>query len=201
MAVTIRAVLFDADGVVQWPAPLFVERFEELGGPGFFNASLDLEKQALTGKVDFKPMLAGLLTEFGSTATADEIFEVWYDIDVLDDALALVDEVRGRGVITALATNQQSYRGGYMQRKLGLERHFDATFYSYEVGLAKPDPAYFVHCCAALGVTPGEALFIDDLMENVEGAREAGLHAEFKDRFLGADKLARILTGYGLIAS
>ena len=31
--------------------------------------------------------------------------------------------------------------------------------------------------CAALGAAPEECVFLDDLAGNVEGAREAGLHA------------------------
>jgi putative hydrolase of the HAD superfamily len=48
---------------------------------------------------------------------------------------------------------------------------------SAQFRLAKPDPAIFQHCLAALGATPDQALFIDDKRENADGARRAGLHA------------------------
>lgn len=48
---------------------------------------------------------------------------------------------------------------------------------SAQFRLAKPDPAIFQRCLAALGATPDQALFIDDKRENADGARRAGLHA------------------------
>lgn len=51
------------------------------------------------------------------------------------------------------------------------------VFCSAQFRLAKPDPAIFVHCLAALGATPAQAVFIDDKRENAEGARRAGLRA------------------------
>jgi putative hydrolase of the HAD superfamily len=51
------------------------------------------------------------------------------------------------------------------------------VFCSAQFGVAKPDPAIFRACLAALGATPAETLFIDDKRENAEGARQAGLRA------------------------
>ncbi|QLP96401.1 MAG: HAD-IA family hydrolase [Rhodoblastus sp.] len=46
---------------------------------------------------------------------------------------------------------------------------------SAQFGLRKPDPAIFAAACARIGVAPGRTLFVDDLAENVAGARAAGL--------------------------
>jgi epoxide hydrolase-like predicted phosphatase len=54
---------------------------------------------------------------------------------------------------------------------------FDLTIFSYEVKLRKPDPRIYRLICDRLAVRPEEAIFIDDLAVNVEGARLAGLHA------------------------
>lgn len=51
------------------------------------------------------------------------------------------------------------------------------VFCSAQFGVAKPDPAIFHACLAAIDATPGEAVFIDDKRENAEGARQAGLRA------------------------
>jgi hypothetical protein len=42
---------------------------------------------------------------------------------------------------------------------LGLLPGLDAYVLSYEVGLAKPDPAIFQRVCDALGCAPGEVMF------------------------------------------
>ena len=42
----------------------------------------------------------------------------------------------------------------------------------------KPEREIYEYSIAGVGVAPGEALFLDDKTENVEGARSAGLEAE-----------------------
>lgn len=44
-----------------------------------------------------------------------------------------------------------------------------------------------------LGISPEEALFVDDLLENVEGAKSAGLHAI---QFEGFDAFRAALAVY-----
>ena len=53
--------------------------------------------------------------------------------------------------------------------------HFDKLVLSYEVGHIKPSTAFYLACAEAAGADPGDCVFIDDLPENVEGARAAGL--------------------------
>jgi FMN phosphatase YigB (HAD superfamily) len=54
---------------------------------------------------------------------------------------------------------------------------FQQHTWSYELGLSKPDAAIYAHTIEKLRVTADQALFIDDLVENVRGAEAAGLHA------------------------
>jgi epoxide hydrolase-like predicted phosphatase len=63
------------------------------------------------------------------------------------------------------------------QAAYGFEDMCDALVYSHEVGCMKPDPAIYRIACDRLGVAPEEALLLDDLQANVEGARAAGMQA------------------------
>lgn len=189
----IEVLLLDADGVVQTPRTGWLERMHDLGGPGFVEEAFAVEKTTLTGEIDLKPLLEGILRRRGSSAAAEEILEIWYDIVPDPEVLALVDRVRAAGVRCVLATNQQSYRGGFMQRALGYQEHFDDAFYSCDMGLAKPDPAYFTHIVRRLDLTPERALFVDDVPANVAGAREAGLHADHHPWHADAGELTELL--------
>ncbi|HQZ00998.1 MAG TPA: HAD family phosphatase [Propionicimonas sp.] len=171
----IRALLMDADGVVQYPRSGWLTEFARLGGPGFAEEAFRREMTTLTGEVDLREVLTEILERRGRECTADDLIELWCRIDVDDFMLRLVDRVRAAGVVTALATNQQSYRGAHIKANLPYDSHFDHQFFSYEVGLAKPDPAFFRHIIETLGIQPHEAVFVDDMEVNVRGAQEAGL--------------------------
>jgi len=66
---------------------------------------------------------------------------------------------------------------------IGLAHHFQASVAAREFGRAKPDPGIFLAGCAALGVEPGETLYVgDDLLLDVQGAQRAGLRAAWMNR-------------------
>jgi len=52
---------------------------------------------------------------------------------------------------------------------------FDEVVDSCVVGMRKPDAAIYLHACERLDVAPSEAVFLDDLEINVEGARAVGM--------------------------
>ena len=55
---------------------------------------------------------------------------------------------------------------------------FDAEVFSNAVGLAKPDPRIYLHCCELLGVKPHEAVFVGDgANDELAGARRVGMEA------------------------
>ena len=52
---------------------------------------------------------------------------------------------------------------------------FDAVELSSDIGMTKPNPDIFALTALKLGVLPEECIMIDDLLVNVEGARQAGM--------------------------
>jgi putative hydrolase of the HAD superfamily len=54
---------------------------------------------------------------------------------------------------------------------------FEKVFVSSQMALRKPSREAFEHVAREIGVAPGAILFFDDMLENVEGARAAGLQA------------------------
>jgi putative hydrolase of the HAD superfamily len=55
--------------------------------------------------------------------------------------------------------------------------HFREVFLSSTIGLRKPDADAYDHVVKAIGVPAARIVFFDDLMENIEGARDRGLKA------------------------
>lgn len=59
----------------------------------------------------------------------------------------------------------------------GLLKLFDAAVISTQVGALKPDPRMYNAICDALKAEPGDCLFVDDRICNLEGAVNAGMKA------------------------
>ncbi len=173
-----KAVLFDADGVIQYPRTGWLVEMARLGGLGFVQEIFALEKTTLTGEVDLRELMEESLRRRERSCSPEDILRIWHDIKPDELMLDLVRRVRQAGATTVLATNQQSYRGSHMKRTMDYDDYFDAAFYSFDIGLRKPDPAFFHHILDHLGLAPEEVVFVDDMPENVTGARSVGIRAE-----------------------
>ena len=198
----IGHVLFDADGVLQelpggWRErvrPYLGERAEE-----FLELTWREEWPCLEGAVDYLPMLARHLDLFGVAVPAERFFhDVWCDLRVDERSVALVGALRAQGLGVHLATNQEMHRTAYMRDALGYDRLFERSFYSWQVGHAKPSPHFFEVVLERLGASGAEVLFIDDTAENVDAARRAGLRAEHWSLDLGHERLVAALVAHGL---
>lgn len=58
-----------------------------------------------------------------------------------------------------------------------LDAHFDTIVASGDEGFVKPQPEIYHIAATRLGVEPHECLFIDDIAEFCEGARQVGMQA------------------------
>jgi putative hydrolase of the HAD superfamily len=178
------AVLWDADGVLQ----RVPQGSEESMRPavegllddvdGFLAEAVRAERPALTGDVRWVDVLPGLLERWGIGNAHDDVLRTWLTIEEAPGTHDLVRALRAAGVRCYLATNQDERRGRLMHEQLGYGDLLDGAFYSYELGLAKPDPAYFTAVADRLGVASERLLLLDDNAANVAGARSAGLDAE-----------------------
>ncbi|MGW6197797.1 HAD family hydrolase [Kribbella sp. NPDC055110] len=197
----ISAVLFDADGVVQHSSRDWWTRLTSLvptDGDAFVAELMAAEKPALVGKVDFRDALADVLRRWNSPASVDEALEPWSWFVAEPEVITLIQSLRSAGVGCHLATNQQAYRRAIMQDERGYGAWFDRTFYSCDVGLAKPDPAYFRAILSVLDLPASSVLFIDDNVANVQGALSVGLRAEVYDLSSGVPALVELLRRHDL---
>ncbi len=199
----ISAVLFDADGVIQrstidWWSRL--TSFVPAGqGEEFVADLMAAERPSLVGKGDFRDAVAEVLRRWGSSVSLEDALEPWTWFAAEPAVLELIQALRADGIGCHLATNQQAYRRAIMQDERGYGEWFDQTFYSCDLGLAKPDPAYFRAILGAIELPASSVLFIDDNESNVAGALSVGLQAEVYDLALGTDALVDLLRRYDLL--
>jgi putative hydrolase of the HAD superfamily len=204
MAGSIKAVLFDADGVVQTSNPV-IEAVAELcawdvtAAEAFLHEVWRREEElgCLVGAGELLPELAALLLERDASLEAAAFYAdlLAATIAPAHHVLALVDELRATGVFCALATNQERTRLRFMTDTLGYIRRFDRIFGSCEMGVRKPTAEYFEAIVRELPMAPHEVLFLDDHAPNVDSARTVGLRAEV---VVSVDEVADHLKQYGL---
>ena len=60
---------------------------------------------------------------------------------------------------------------------LGLGEYIDSYTCSKEVGVMKPDPEIYLTAINKLGLKPEECIYVDDYLEEVEGALKLGFTA------------------------
>jgi HAD superfamily hydrolase (TIGR01509 family) len=169
-ALRIRAVLFDACGVVLHRSTEPHTPYDDLLwteiGAGI--PSLEAVSQRLAERVGCSPEQAlALVRQFIAQWRADE------------DIVALIQRLHRRFRI-GMVTNAE--RGTRFLRvhqfaAYGLDSLFDVIVISAEEGTAKPDPGLYRVAARRLGVPCRHCLFIDDRIDNVMGALDVGMAA------------------------
>lgn len=112
---------------------------------------------------------------------------VWMSIySINESGMALVRECMVEKVPIYILSNLAEYNKEAIEMKYNyFFKLFNGSFFSYELSLLKPDPEIFLSVCSTIKTSPENCIFIDDLPENVHGARSIGMRAiQFKsDRY------------------
>lgn len=149
-----------------------------------------------TGQVAPKDFVA----EFGRTleiqTTYDEFCDLWSSIFLSETLIpeAWIESF-ARSYTLVLLSNTNAIHFEMIRDNYPLLRHFRHLVLSHEVGAKKPDARIYREAIAKAGCAPGECFFADDILLNVEGAREQGMDAI---QFISAEQLAHELRARGV---
>lgn len=93
------------------------------------------------------------------------------------DTLSTLQALRQRGYPLGVVSNCTS-QTGHVIRAHEADLRFDALALSFELGVAKPDPAIFQAACDKLGVAPSDCVFVADGADGeLDTARSLGMFA------------------------
>lgn len=191
MSDSIRNVIFDFGGVlfeIDYDLPALA--FDQLGFPGFRDLYTQASQNPMfdlleTGKVSNEEFMA-FLHAFVPGATRDQVAHAWNVIllHIMPEEVATVQRVRNAGYRTFLLSNTNAIHVEAFEKMIAerMDMHafksaFEVIYYSNVLGWKKPHPETFLHVCRLNDLVPAETLFIDDSLQHVQGAREAGMHA------------------------
>ena len=180
----IKTVIFDLGGVLvrtENPEPRrrlaeeFDMTYDDLSALVYGCESAEL---ATRGAITAEEHKKTVLEELGlPTGTFSEFSDKFWAGDSLDRHL--VDFIEGlKGDYqTALLSNAWDDLRPLLVNLWKIDGVFDRIFISAELKLAKPDPAIYQFVINELNQDPGELVFVDDFIENIDAAREAGINA------------------------
>jgi epoxide hydrolase-like predicted phosphatase len=123
---------------------------------------------------EFEAWLAGELME-GAARSLDSVGlkqRIFSGMQPDGRMVEVVGRLRRAGLKTALLSNSWGATGYERERFPDL---FDDVIISAEVGMRKPEAAIYLFAAQRLGVDPADCVFVDDLEQNVEGARAVGM--------------------------
>ena len=189
IVVTLRAVVFDIGGVLEhtprtgwqrrWARRLglsesaFAQRLSPFWSLGDIGA-LDLSE------VERRTAQALALDD---RALRELMDDMWHEyLGALNAELAAYFASLRPRYRTGILSNSFVGAREREQAAYGFAEMCDAVVYSHEEGSRKPQPAFYRVVCERLGVTPEQALLLDDLPMCVDGARAVGMTAiRFQD--------------------
>jgi len=180
----IKAVIFDMGGVIlrtvdQGSRLRLAERLGvrlyDLYNQVFSSESARL---ATLGKISAQSHWEQVGAHFNlSPQELPGFLKEFWDGDRLDRALVtFIRSLRGDRR-TAMLSNAWDDLRGLVENDWKIGDAFDELVISAEVGLAKPDHRIYQLALDRLGVAAGQALFVDDIDENVDAARWIGMRA------------------------
>ena len=108
--------------------------------------------------------------------------------------VAWQQQLKQRGLLTAILSNMGDAVLASVERQFAWIQNFDVLVWSYQLHIAKPEPAIYRHVLSELGTRPDETLFLDDKQINIDAARALGMKAL---QFSTIDRLREDLVAHG----
>ncbi len=181
----IKAVIFDADGVVVNGGHFSEQYAQKHGIPHeimlpFFKGEF---QKCLVGKLDFRKAVKPYLSQWKWQGTAEEFLNYWFQLrNHLDEKLVKkAKQLREKSIKCLIASNQEVNRSKFLENEMKFSEIFDRTYYSAAIGYKKPQKEFWKYLQKDLdkeGIRKEDVLFWDDKTENVNSAREFGWNAE-----------------------
>jgi putative hydrolase of the HAD superfamily len=139
-----------------------------------------LERGEISEQEFLEDLSWGLEPELGHRPKLHRFREIYFAaLHPNEPMLALMRELRERGLRMAILTNNVREWEELWRSKLPLDEIFEVIVDSGWVGMRKPEPEIYLLTIERLGdgLRPPDCLFVDDNLLNVEAARELGMTA------------------------
>ncbi len=189
---SITTLIFDFGGVIiNLDLPTCIRNLKKLGTNDIENYLSNFGQKDFflkfeigeIGTPEFRNEIRKLTNK---TITDAEIDNAWCSFlcDIPSERLELLEKLRKKYRLLLLSNSNPLHvevSAAIALQGTGktIRDYFDKCYFSYEMGLTKPDPAIFEALLADAGLEATECLFLDDGPKNIEAAKRLGIQTYF----------------------
>lgn len=180
-----RAIIFDCDGVLVDSEPIAAQVLAEC----FREYEISIQPKELLERYAGKPTQASIdeiSSRFGQKLPQSFLSSYYerravrfvQELRAMAGAVQCLAAFRGHGYSVAAATQASRAKAIASLTTVGLSEFFGSNIFAAEqVRYGKPAPDLFLLAAAAVGVEPAKCIAIDDRLDGIVGALDAGMHA------------------------
>lgn len=189
---SITTLIFDFGGVIiNLDLARCIENFKKIGVESIelYLSNFGQKEfflQFENGEIDIPEFRNEIRKLTTGKLTDAEIDAAWcsFLVDIPTERLLLLEKLRSKYKLLLLSNSNPlhvdvSAAKALEGRGKTIQDYFDKCYFSYEMGLTKPNPAIFEALLADVGLTANECLFLDDGPKNIEAAKALGIQTYF----------------------
>ena len=183
LAPRIKVVFFDIGNVLlRFDARQVLRRIAAAVGRhpvrvGQYLWKSDIGERIELGEIDSRELYGLFQEELNYTGDYREFCKLWCDHFTLHRGTAALLKMLTRTHRVYLLSNTNALHYDFIREHYVFPSQVHGAVLSHELHLRKPDARIYKAALRMAGVRAEEALFIDDLAENVEAAQRVGMHA------------------------
>jgi putative hydrolase of the HAD superfamily len=178
----VKAVLFDFGNVIcKFDMRLFVEKITPLTTiPAsrlheILHKSFDLGRAYETGLITSDQFFQQISQRYALAISKQDFICAFTDVFTpIPSTLRLIHTLKPSYKL-GLLSNTNEWHFEHVIKRYDVYPLFDAVTVSFEVGAMKPAEKIYRDALTKLDVRPDDCIYIDDLQENLDGARRLGI--------------------------
>ncbi len=132
-----------------------------------------LERGIISDKNFFRAMKDGLPKP--NCLKEEDFWRGWNKL-IVDETktVELIYPLKQKYKVYLLSNTNPRHIQYEVNERFSFQKNVDRSFYSYDLGLRKPEKEIYINVLEIIGARPNECLFIDDALENIMTAQEMG---------------------------